>query len=380
MLVRSLGAAAALVALAALVPGHAPVADACCTAFGPDARVRIADQEVLITYDPDTQTEHFVRSAAFRPERLLAEQHFGFLVPTPTQPTLAEADAGVFDRLRDAIKPRVVEVIEYQLEPFVTLATLAAPGADARAAAAPESIPSARGLEPAVRVLDRAQVAGYDAVVLEAKDAAALTDWLGDNGYAARPELTEWAEPYVAAGWMVTAFKYAPQGEGRGDVSTKAVRLSFKTDRPLFPFRVPADTIAPAGRGTLLRLFSVGPARGTGTLGEAGAAGWAAETKFAAPAAEVAAAAPDLPTLLEGAVPADDLPADAWLTAFEDRTWPSGTDDLYFTSQPDAEAEIPVIKRTKVVKVPLFLDVLAVLALGAFGVRRLVRGKQPRGA
>ena len=57
---------------------------ACCPAFppGPDTTVRIADQEILVVWNPATKTEHFIRQASFRSQA----KGFGFLVPTPTPP------------------------------------------------------------------------------------------------------------------------------------------------------------------------------------------------------------------------------------------------------------------------------------------------------
>src|SRR5262249_29668274 len=58
-----------------------------------------------------------------------------------------------------------------------------------------------------VEVLEAKRVAGYDAVILKADAPGALTDWLKDHGYESSPVLTEWATPYVKAGWMISAFK-----------------------------------------------------------------------------------------------------------------------------------------------------------------------------
>lgn len=52
-----------------------------------------------------------------------------------------------------------------------------------------------------------AVVAGYEAVVLDVSDASALQGWPRDHGYAATPDLEQWARPYVDAQWKITAFK-----------------------------------------------------------------------------------------------------------------------------------------------------------------------------
>src|SRR5262245_44921019 len=70
---------------------------ACCPA-PPRGKVVInADQTVIIIWDAETKTQHFIRQADFRTEA----DDFGFLVPTPSQPELAEAGDGAFPYLAD---------------------------------------------------------------------------------------------------------------------------------------------------------------------------------------------------------------------------------------------------------------------------------------
>jgi Uncharacterized protein conserved in bacteria (DUF2330) len=337
----------------------APAAEACCPAYPEGARVAIADQEILIAYDAATKREHFVRRASFES----TAEGFGFLVPTPTQPEVAEAPGSVFSALRAEIKPKVVWENDYRFLPSA-LCTVFAPGSDRKMGSAKT------GEAPdGVRVLERTTVAGYEVAVLEADDADALMAWLASNGYEARSELTDWVRPYVAAGWKVTAFKYDAQSSG--PVSTAAIRMSFDTDTPLFPYRVPTDQIAPAGRGNLLRVYYVGAGRVDGALGDERGA-WSATTKFAS-------ALPDLAGVLAGAVPEAALGPDLWLTAFEDTTWPSGTEDLYFQPASDPEPVVPVVVRTKEVPVFIPLDLVA-LALGGFFFWRYRKHNRQRNA
>ncbi len=81
-----------LVATAALWPR---AADPCAFVADGTVRVRIDAEEALIVWDAAQQTEHFIRRANFAQAR----GSFGFVVPTPTRPALAEAEDGVFARL-----------------------------------------------------------------------------------------------------------------------------------------------------------------------------------------------------------------------------------------------------------------------------------------
>src|SRR5262245_43668633 len=67
-------------------------AQACCPAFPSGKPVVNADQTVIIIWDAETRTQHFIRQASFKSEA----DDFGFLVPTPTRPELAESGNEAF--------------------------------------------------------------------------------------------------------------------------------------------------------------------------------------------------------------------------------------------------------------------------------------------
>jgi len=168
----------ALVALALVLRDAS--AHACAPAPPPGLTVRVAGEEALIVWDAEHGVEHFVRRAQFD----TTAAKFGFLVPTPSTPRLGEVDASIFDTLLRVTAPSVVVRDERTFEPGCLCDSFILRKAGVRAAA-----------EAPVRVLSLQTVAGYDAVVLEADDAAALAKWLADNGYDARASLLEWLTP-----------------------------------------------------------------------------------------------------------------------------------------------------------------------------------------
>src|SRR6185503_16166242 len=78
-------------------------AEACATAPPEGIAIRVAAEEAIVIWDSARKIEHFVRRAQFE----TTAQSFGFLVPTPNLPTLAEADDAAFERVRDAIAPEI---------------------------------------------------------------------------------------------------------------------------------------------------------------------------------------------------------------------------------------------------------------------------------
>jgi Uncharacterized protein conserved in bacteria (DUF2330) len=93
---------------------------------------------------------------------------------------------------------------------------------------------------PAITVLETKQVAGFDAAILAATDAHALNEWLRKHDYESRAELNDWLKPYIDQGWIITAFKIAKSQPASPTIGSNAIRMSFQTDRPFFPYREPA--------------------------------------------------------------------------------------------------------------------------------------------
>lgn len=324
--------------------------------------VQIADESAIIVWDERSHTEHFIRRASFR----TAVADFGFLVPTPGVPTLSEVGDAVFDTLEEMVKPEVVYRNTFNgFELSASCLTLTFSKSESVMVSAADS----------VHVIATQRVAGYDATVLEASDASALAKWLEDHHYAQRPDLAAWLSPYVAARWKLTAFRMAPDGkqatpEGDGPhardrIDSPAVRMSFATDRPFFPYREPADqrttvhaSLPPNERARALHVFFLGPSRVGGAIGDGSP--WPGETRWAN-TANLTSLAPLLPIA---------LPPGTWLTALRDTASPRpGTDDLFFSPSPDPRPFKPAPTVIDVpYKIPILLDVVVVLCLGGWFV------------
>lgn len=323
------------------------VAAACAPAPPHGHDVIIAAEEAIIAWDAQSKTEHFVRRAQFES----TAKDFGFLVPTPAPPTLAEADGRAFDRLREATLPAIKE--ETELEPHFSCLTMFM----LRGAKQTEVAP--------VRVLSIEHVAGYEAAILQADDAEALRKWLETNGYESRATLSEWLATYVARKWTITAFKIADKS-GAGRPASSAVRMTFSTDTPFYPYREPSEQRKASFPPRTLRVYFVTSAgRVEGTIGKEGTP-WAGALRWARATGGVGA-------LLAGAVPG--LPDTAWLHDFIDTSTPRpGTDDLFFRVAPSqAEVVPPLVVNTHRSTVYIPIDLAVILGLGALLVVRLGR-------
>jgi hypothetical protein len=311
---------AALVALTLTppAPGCAPVTRA-------GGRVTIASESAIIIWDEKTKTEHFIRRASFETR----VPYFGFLVPSPTTPELAEAPDQLFKDLEEWSKPETVT--QKVPRPNVT------PGG--------RSLGKADNAFPtSVQVLNEQFVAGFKAVSLKADDPVKMQQWLDEHEYVTRPDLDKWLEPYVKAGWVITAFQITKDNQASTGLSTQAVRMSFKTDRPFYPYAEPADQREKGSfrPGRLLRLFVLGTARMEGKLDHK------TTTWPGRPAWANTLSAEQRDKLLSGLGDAvkGSLVEKPWLTVFDDPSSPRpGVADLFFSVSADQStlARPPII-------------------------------------
>ncbi len=286
-------------------------ARACATAWLPNKPDAIADETAIILWDAATKTQHFIRSASFR----TGAPDFGFLVPTPTRPTLAEAGDEAFALLAKITAPVVVDKPRPS-NPGCGIGCSSPPGYKAASSK--------------VDVLAEKHVAGYNAAVLAANDATALGDWLREHGYDFPPELVDWAGVYARAGWIVTAFKVARVEPDAPRAATSAVRMSFSTEHPFFPYREPARQpgASSPGESRMQPIYFLGQERMQGAQGFEGDGPWPGKTVWANRVSDA-----DREQILKALVlPGNTRPESWYLTEFEDESSPRpGSADLFFS-------------------------------------------------
>lgn len=200
---------------------------------------RPADEQVLMVWDQKTQVEHFVRQVRFSD----AKEPFGFVVPTPSRPTLHEIDQEPWDLLVGRCNPKWSGS---GMGFGIGLGSIGAIGHGLGG--------GGRGLgaPPPVTVLEEKQLGDFKAFVLEANDAKGFSAWLKKNQFKSTPELEAWLNHYIELKFYFVALRYEgskkqapkPGEEPQAELISKTVHISFKTANPYYPYLEP---LAPKG-------------------------------------------------------------------------------------------------------------------------------------
>lgn len=265
-----------------------------------------ADQSVIMIWDKEKQTQHFIRQANFKTDA----KDVGFIVPSPSRPQLEESGNEAFDTLKQITAPYLSPGFS------VPFGCSAAPPAVQR---------------NSVRVIEEKRVAGYDATVLTARSGNDLVAWLEQNGYPYSPALAEWAAPYLGGDWHFTVLKLAKESVSTQEIKASALRITFRTDRPLFPYREPESTTAKGkldASSRLLRIYFIAEARYRGQID--GGKKWSGNAVWSN---DITKHKSSLLKSLK--LPDSTGPKTWWLTEFEDNwRYEKAAGDVYFSPDP----------------------------------------------
>ncbi len=344
-----------------------PISCLACATVSDDLEdaIKTTGESALIVWNSKTRVEQFVRRANFQTK----SKDFGFLVPTPTKPQLSANRDALFDDLEAELLPKKKVVTQRGLifKPLLPelFRITKVKNTFSKASDSMNTTDDTKGVE----VVAQKRVGGYNASILRASDTASLTKWLRAHRYAVSSDTREWLAAYVKQGFYITAFQIA--SDAGGGAHAKAVRLTFKTDAPFYPYRETKRQSAQSLNSDgmrILRVFYVGETRVEGRI-EDGAqsvlwskAATVGDAEYSAPlqADKLRANGLDVP------------PGNLRLTAFADQSSPrNGWGDLKFSSSKDQREKTPppnIIYKDKRVWVPL--DVVALAGLGCVWMLR----------
>jgi hypothetical protein len=301
-------------------------------------RLDIVGEQAVIIWDETHHIEHFIRQADIGTRA----QTVGFLVPTPSPPDVGEADPKIFDLAADIAHPsKAPYEVHHDLFAFAALSLWGPfnltffPSITDMELPAPESALSSLPPPTVVMtagnpVLSQEDVGNFHATTLKADDEHALQGWLHDHGYVLNPATEAWVESYAAKKWNLTAFQFMRKQHARFGVTSSAIRMSFSSAQPFYPYSEPKK--ADSDRGLYLpRSLSVAiltDARMEGTLVEG--IEWPARLRFAGPSSDGSVWGKDHWLTLARLPASTQLPR--FLTYFRDISNPRpGKTDLVFT-------------------------------------------------
>jgi hypothetical protein len=314
-----------------------PPANACgCGVYIPrEGEGSVVQERALIRWDG--QTEEIVMALGVQGQSSEA----AWIMPVPAEATVQLGQAELFDALQELTKPKVEQ--RYGIEwPLTGGGSMALEGAV--------------GGAPPVMLLKQQTLGPFEISTLAATDAAALSQWLADNGYSFPDGLTEVLRPYVEQEWFYIAARLTP---GAADEALTGeldpLWITFPAGEIVYPMR--ATALATGVMPVYLYVLAEHRVEKAQTFGDS-------HTPFA-----------------EWIDPAS-LPVDSplrpfvdrklFLTKFEERIWnpQSVTDDFMFTfaAQDEEHRDVKIEYVYDIAGVPTFLWLCGGVCLVLFGL------------
>jgi hypothetical protein len=211
-----LGLVAVVLATAANVAMAAPGSACACGAVVPPVGGQVAMNHEVALAHWDGSRETIVMQLALNADT----NNVALVVPTPTPATVAEGDKATFTELDTLTAPRVQQRRHWVL------------GSTGSGTPAPLEAAAARG--PAV--VNQVHLGPLEATTLAGGDLNGLQKWLGDNGYAIRPAVSDALAPYLRDGWSFVAIKLTSSDPIVGGL--KPVRMTFQSSQFVYPMRL----------------------------------------------------------------------------------------------------------------------------------------------
>lgn len=187
----------------------------------PNYYVQETSQQAVVFYEAATQTETMVVGINYQG----TAQDFGWLIPTPNQPTVERGSQNVFANLSAITDP-------YSNSYKSSEDSALLGGYDAQ----PTS---------SVTVVSEQQVAYYDVTVLTATNTEDLVNWFNANGYKYPQAYSYILQDYITNGWYFTAMKIDPTLVNTSSANSTLltgeavpVQLTFIAENMVYPLRI----------------------------------------------------------------------------------------------------------------------------------------------
>ncbi len=182
-------------------------------------------QEAIIVFKSGTKEKSAVQDLILKIQVEGDVDDFAWVVPLPTPPKTAKADAKLFKEVFDYVQARKVR----------------SSASKKRSLGGAENSKTDQ-MTPGVKVLSREVVGSYDVAVVREKTAGSLNEWLNEEGYKSLPKGEEVVAYYRKKGFVFACIKVSDTGlKKQRSVDLHPLRFTFKTggrDGIFFPMKM----------------------------------------------------------------------------------------------------------------------------------------------
>jgi hypothetical protein len=178
-----------------------------------------------------------------------AASRFAWIYPVAGNPEVSEVATSPFAALDEVARPHVY---------ISTPHSGGGGGCGFMGAAADSKSGGNQAIEPPVKVWQSGQVGAFDYVVISARAAQDLLDWLQQNGFAIPDRTAPVLEHYLSINWLFVAMKISVQTVGAQVPATTVLRLSYPATELRYPLRMISLSPSSATRFEIYLLTSQG--------------------------------------------------------------------------------------------------------------------------
>ncbi len=168
---------------------------------------------------------------------------FAMVVPVPVvlaKSDIKVVDAGIFQRLNDYSKPRLVEYYDANpCEQPVLYESLSGSVNGVTVKSVPMSRKKNEDKEYKVKVEATYTVGEYDIVILSAEESGGLTRWLDDNGYKIPKGAEEVLDPYIKSNLKFFLVRVNLEEKSKtGSQQLRPLQIKFESPKFMLPIRL----------------------------------------------------------------------------------------------------------------------------------------------
>lgn len=186
--------------------------------------ISVVEEKSLIFWDSPNRTQHFIREVSFQNKG----QSFGFIVPVPSVPEVTDINNELIDFLNNEIEKKRPIKTRYHFPSMPRMPSFGEEGVMHSAAVNDM-------MDNEIKVVATFELNDYDVNVIQGSSSEGIIKWLSDNSLDYSKILGEYLNSYIKKSWYFVVFKFK-KNESKLNSKSKFVRISFKTEKPFYPY------------------------------------------------------------------------------------------------------------------------------------------------